>query len=355
MREYIYRVLIFLISLVISLALAELLLAKLELPPAQDILSETFWHHNAFATVMPPDATAKFLKPNSLEYIKYHSNRFGYRDAEWEQKTGAVNVLLLGDSFGWGWGCSQERTMAAILDASNRYRVCNVSAPGSNLVHYDRTFHAFNERIRPDVVVMLTYLNDFFEPEKLRVRFESAIRDTHPQSLSLETVPFPETKNPQTPPLLTRFRLYRFFQYLRQTHFQDKTFWMEGFRDDLEFLSDESQIDKALRLYGEILDRLQGTHRIVVVYIPPIFEISGKTKNILAQFYDVSRMRHRFFYERLAQIATSKHAAFLNLEAIFGQEQDKEALYYAYDNHLTEKGQTVAGYALKKFLIAVGC
>ncbi len=78
-----------------------------------------------------------------------------------ERRPGVPRVVVLGDSFTFGWGIGHEHAWPALVDAAlPDVEVLNFAVPGQNtwleLEHYRRTARGW----RPDVVLVGWYLND---------------------------------------------------------------------------------------------------------------------------------------------------------------------------------------------------
>jgi len=95
-------------------------------------------------------------------------NSLGYRGPEWpaEKEPGAWRVLFLGDSFTYGKGIEEKGIFASVAgerlgEALNRkVEVLNLSRPGWDTVDEIDALEKTGLRYRPDLVVLVFFLND---------------------------------------------------------------------------------------------------------------------------------------------------------------------------------------------------
>lgn len=94
--------------------------------------------------------------------IQVTTNSAGMRDQEYSQsRSDQKRMLVLGDSFGWGWGVSQSEIFSEILEEELGWEVINTSVPGYGT---DQQFLALKHKWKaynPDIVVVLFFENDF--------------------------------------------------------------------------------------------------------------------------------------------------------------------------------------------------
>lgn len=105
-------------------------------------------------------------KPNEELYlcnegyglVRFTSDRFGYRndDAVWDSE--AVDVVLIGDSFGQGACVPNEATITARLGAGRT--ALDLSTTSNEPIHYAAVTKVFVPELKPANAVMLFYAND---------------------------------------------------------------------------------------------------------------------------------------------------------------------------------------------------
>jgi lysophospholipase L1-like esterase len=96
----------------------------------------------------------------SAEYdVEFGTNRLGLRSDEVGPKRG-FRVLLLGDSFTCGYGVERAQTFADLLRKRLGVEVINAGVGGFEIIHQVQYYHARGRQLRPDLVVLATYLGN---------------------------------------------------------------------------------------------------------------------------------------------------------------------------------------------------
>lgn len=115
---------------------------------------------------VPCHATAFKFAPSiryqqmSAEYdVEFATNRLGLRSDEVGPKQG-FRVLLLGDSFTCGYGVPRAQTFADLLRKRLGVEVINAGVGGFEIIHQVQYYHAQGRQLRPDLVVLATYLGN---------------------------------------------------------------------------------------------------------------------------------------------------------------------------------------------------
>ncbi|MDH3392532.1 MAG: GDSL-type esterase/lipase family protein [Desulfobulbaceae bacterium] len=102
--------------------------------------------------------------PGKLDYT-FSTNSEGFRGPEWDMSPERRNVLLLGDSFGFGWGVAWEETVGKLLEkrlqgVDPRYQVVNLAISGYSVNSVVRSFELYKDRFKPEMVVYVFCPND---------------------------------------------------------------------------------------------------------------------------------------------------------------------------------------------------
>lgn len=92
----------------------------------------------------------------------YQSNEIGLRERSLEEfKNNLFNILVLGDSFVEGVGCSQEQTTPAIIESElatinnkKSIKVLNGGVAGSDLFYCYKLMEKLNKEINPKIVIL---------------------------------------------------------------------------------------------------------------------------------------------------------------------------------------------------------
>jgi len=154
-----------------ALALAGLLaegVARIWLPTWRPGTAERarFWSpHPLYGWAHRPGTRGRFVGPGWDVEVRINSH--GLRDVEHAYERTSSDrrrLLLLGDSFGWGFGVEQEETLTAVLG-----RLCpdwefvNASVSGWGTDQEYLYYREEGRRYAPDAVVLLIYANDVLE------------------------------------------------------------------------------------------------------------------------------------------------------------------------------------------------
>ncbi len=121
-----------------------------------------FWKYDSLlGWSHQPYQTGRFTHPDFS--IEVQINSHGLRDQEYAwAHTSKQRMLVLGDSFGWGYGVAQNDRFSELLEKQYpNWEVINASVSGYGT---DQEYLYFKERgkdYRPDVVLLLFYENDF--------------------------------------------------------------------------------------------------------------------------------------------------------------------------------------------------
>ncbi len=102
--------------------------------------------------------------PGKLDYT-FSTNSEGFRGPEWDMSLERRNVVLLGDSFGFGWGVAWGETVGQLLEKrlqkiDPRFQVINLAQSGYSINAVVRTFEIYKERFNPEQVVYVFCPND---------------------------------------------------------------------------------------------------------------------------------------------------------------------------------------------------
>lgn len=108
-------------------------------------------------------------RPNSQLYyanegyglVKYHSDRFGFRNRDdlWNDKN--ADIVLIGDSFTFGACVEEKNSIAGYLTAADTpNKVLNLATPGNGPIHYASIAKTFLPIISAKYLVVIFYAND---------------------------------------------------------------------------------------------------------------------------------------------------------------------------------------------------
>ena len=199
------------------------------LPPQQHL----FQYDGTLGWVGRPDSVGVFA---SLDFEHtVHHDEYGFRNNTDFYHPEKRNLLIVGDSFGWGWGVGDDEVVSSAMnDEAPGVNAYNLSAPGygtDQAYLMVKRFFDNHADYRPEAVVLLFFINDFKDNVKtVRYGYPKArfILDEH-GALQLTNLPIPnvpqvyegERKLKRLPRTFGRnFHLYNLLDYF----FRKKTF-----------------------------------------------------------------------------------------------------------------------------------
>ena len=105
---------------------------------------------------------------NYLDY-SFQTNANGFRGKDWDVSPGRKNVVVLGDSFAFGWGVEENQTFAALLEKRLRQidpavQVLNMAQSGYSLDQILNVYDLYGNSFDPIFIVYLYCFNDPIEP-----------------------------------------------------------------------------------------------------------------------------------------------------------------------------------------------
>jgi lysophospholipase L1-like esterase len=145
------------------------------------------WVHLApigrlFALYRADEVTGFSLRPNLHQSVAIgahftaDTNSRGLRGAELRPKQpNERRILVLGDSFAYGFGVSSQETFAARLEEKLGVRVINAGVPGFGTAQELAFFERYADEIAPDVVVLQFFGNDYSDNLKHPVYLDGVL------------------------------------------------------------------------------------------------------------------------------------------------------------------------------------
>lgn len=158
------KVVLALMGMIGTLIVAELL-ARLFFPnliPGRDTPRYSFWQYDSLlGWAHQPNQRGRFIgRDFSTEVC---NNSRGLRDDEYPlERNEKKRMLVLGDSFGWGFGVELHQRFSEILESRHTdWEVINASVSGYSTAQEYLFLKERGRIYRPDVVLLLMYENDF--------------------------------------------------------------------------------------------------------------------------------------------------------------------------------------------------
>lgn len=345
-------------SVLFAAVLFELALRALPNPPVADIRTSFTCKDPVLRTTMRPLVRSN-QAGSEWKDVVLQGNANGYRDTEWGVKRGGQRVMLLGDSFAWGWGVPFDRGMGALMERSGRLSIFNVAIPGDGINDYFVRFHVHRHTVRPDAVVVVMYVNDFFQDnlgDDLYVKRASAAQAMPPGPYNPQCIPYPLNLDNYLDSLYT-FRMIRRLRASGSFGFtseeQKKAALRRGYELDVHYLANEARRTASAFAYAEHhLSKIKSdSPAMLVVYIPPKYSVEPSARKQLEWAFaaSVSNVLHPEVVERkLAALADKLGIPFLNLRESLATAS--RPAYWEFDGHLNEEGHAIAAREIQSRL-----
>ncbi|MCA9444792.1 MAG: hypothetical protein KC964_28660 [Candidatus Omnitrophica bacterium] len=292
-----------------------------------------------------------FNRPNldvSFENWEYqtqvHTNSWGLRDDE--PSLLDPEIILIGDSFGFGWGVEDDETAAAILEERIQKRVLNLSVACYGTVQEFLLLQRFCEvhDATGCTLVFLYYINDRIENrappgEALptvrkqggRLVFTSANRETYDQIMQIY-------KRSIITDLSWHSSVLDLFV---GTFINPRSGREEAGNFDWDRWESKKELYPGIPI--ETFEVFEYTLRVLNLYSRERqFEVKFVLLPFLELYEEVDDPRD---YEQEKKVLRMVQIPYLDLTSQFSRED-----FYQYDRHLTPKGQEKLGVAIAKFL-----
>lgn len=334
-------------------------------------LPDTQWEKSMFCR--NTRMNYRFMKPGVSGYqtsiafptgIRIKANVHGYRDTEWSEKknSGKKPILLLGDSFGWGWGCHQDSTIARFFEAElPTHVVYNLCIPGDNLFKQHLRYRYHVDQTGADHVIILNYINDFFDiSDQQRKMNETSVQQLYSQDN--ETLIECDSKSDQRLlEVLNRSYLFRFVNSARNNfRFSPQrekgrllldSLFRKGFSPDVELMSDTTSFTEIRSFYRGILQDMSKHHKVTVVHIPPDYQVDEERRLHIERLFPGKNIHPEMINSLLQEVVSGiPNVSLLDFTEEMKQENQKTPLYIELDGHLNERGQRFLGRAIAAHL-----
>lgn len=303
-----------------------------------------FWaYDDSLGWAHKKNQAGRFNHPDFSVQVRINSQ--GLRDDEYPlSRTGKKRMLILGDSFGWGFGVEHDEIFCEILESKHPdWEIINASVSGYGT---DQEFLYLREkgiRFRPDVVLLLFSENDFLNNVVLEQNWYYKPRFVlHDDRLELQNVPVPKSTFAQK---LDRFFFGKTF-LLKRIYLKIKIIGMRlkgeekadtgsgagaGNADARRLLPEKYRFRLAQRLIGEI-DDFSAEHgaSLVLVSVP----LNDEEEDVLREIAE--RMKIPYLSLRNVLRSAGGEVTFRN------------------DRHWNAKGQRIVAEEVERFLTDAG-
>lgn len=131
-------------------------------PIVQGIYGE--YHPQLSYTLKKNLQNVRLYYPGQLDYT-IDTNKYGFRGPDWDLSLKRKNVVILGDSFAFGWGVQWEETVGQILEKELQksdplYQVINLAISGWDMDRIIQSLELYKDLLKPVAVVYIFCPND---------------------------------------------------------------------------------------------------------------------------------------------------------------------------------------------------
>jgi len=303
-----------------------------------------FWvHDELLGWAHKPNQRARFNHQDfSVEVV---INSHGMRDSEYSvERTEKKRMLIVGDSFGWGFGVEHHERFSEILEnAHPDWEIVNASVSGYGT---DQEFLLLRDRLlalKPDVVLLLFHENDFHNnlvaEEYWHFKPWFSIERG---KLELQNVPVLE------PTISQRFdRLISGRTYLGHAFQDAKRSWLTMVRKVKEYLRPLLKPSKDRNIGNKDKDSSDKRSRFDVTN-QLIKSMEELCKNHGSVFILVSIPMDAGMRAALQNIVQEHGIPYLALDAQF--TSTVTPITFPHDAHWNAEGHKLAAYAIETFL-----
>lgn len=287
--------------------------------------------------------------------IRMRSNSYGFRDREYQlsRQAGMKRVIVLGDSFAWGWGVEQEEIFCKVAEReAKNTEFINLGQAGYGTAQEYLLFKKLGIKFSPDLTVLAFFINDIYDnydewslkKPLFRLQEGNLVLKRGPK-------PFKSTINQF---LQKNFLLYNFIDYrLAMLKQLTKPFNVIDVPEECFYKNYPERISAAWDLTNALLIKLdeQTRHRLLIMYIPDRVQIEKETyhKALIASNLEEKKIDVLHPNKILKRFSEDHRIPFLDLTPFFRKANEKGVpIYFKHDGHLTKEGHELAGKKLRE-------
>jgi lysophospholipase L1-like esterase len=284
------------------------------------------------------------------------ANSNGYRDNEWHTKKASKHrIMVLGDSFAWGWGVPGDSMITTVLDESDAdLSVYNLGIPGDDLRSMYARFKLHLNEISPTHILIMNCINDFWGVDFQREEFERNVKmgllDLDGRvSLSCNRYYSGSMKS-----ILNRSYFFRIanrfrFRYLlsskdERTRKQEEELRRDAYRGGHSVMKDTSWFNAAADFYRPLLKEISQKADVTILLIPGSDQADSTMSEEVKSYLGGIKSHVNAANEGMARLASEfDGVTFLDPTQALFNESRKRQLYFRTDGHLNPAGQWFLG------------
>ncbi len=379
MKKILFRLLLVLFSLILSLGIGEWVVKKvkpqLTYTQAYKASADCATDDPYLPFVLKKNYKCHMVSVNKEFDINATINSMGYRGPEFpvEKPPGKKRILLLGDSFTFGHGADDTHTFAYLtqqyLEKSGRSDVEIINAGYADSFSPD-SYYAYlthyGMKLQPDAIVLSFFVyNDISDLEE--TVWERTNEKGLPDKIASCCKIYGNGKmhnkylSPKySIPVLRESHLFLLLYNTVNSRFhifKESSFRLK--REDLSgcvlnrgcinaYSQEEEKVRKVLLGISEIAKQ----HNIpfYVMLIPASYQVYPEQRFVYWYAVPLEKGNEDFFQKRMGEFFSSNSIAYLDLLPPFIKERDEKKLFYDMDGHFTNDGNDLAAKNLSDFI-----
>ena len=357
------RLIIWGIAILIFFGILEGILRISGIKTGDEMLKQFFTYEPLLGWKLIPNKKGRFKTKEFDIEVKINSD--GFRDYEYSiVKKRKSRIIMLGDSYLWGWGVELEETFSKYIEKALKCEVINMGVPAYGTDQEYLFFMRKGLKYSPDIVILCFYTNDLWD----NLRTEQPGGYGKPKfvnkngKLYLTNVPVPPPSFYQNKNFITRtkiflrnhFATYIFLRNLLKknriiVHILQKTKIMKKWGEYSNIY--RTHLSKEIKNGWEITEMLITQLNnfltakgiiFMVVYLPSREQINSfNAKNTQIDLHMPNKI--------LKKICRKNNILFLDTTP-FLCKYSPNKIYFKTDNHFNSFGHLIVGKILSKFI-----
>jgi hypothetical protein len=277
-----------------------------------------------------PNQQGQFTHPDFSVAVQINSQ--GLRDREHDlRRSDKKRMMILGDSFGWGFGVEQEDRFSEILERRQPdWEIINASVSGYST---DQEYLFVKDRgvaYRPDIVLLLVHDSDFSgNDSSVQYGYNKPYFGVSGDAIELRNSPVPTASSRQ-----------KIEQYLMGKTYLWRRIYLAG-----AIASNRLKAVMNRSRPGEDSKRIEKQYKVMSQLIQAI---NGACRQAQSRLLVVSCPLDEEKRCRLLTVCAAEEIPYLPLDAALAQS--RQAITFPHDPHWNATGHRIAADAIDAFL-----
>ena len=320
---------IFLVSLVVSLFLAELVMRWVysEYDPRGNVM---FYSKNDGTVLAKPNFSGRQWRNSGEFNVKVDINKYGFRERKDFKNAQSKDLFLIGDSFSFGHGVEEEERFGNVLQKLflGKSKVYNNAISVSHFINYQRNLeYAENQGTKiENILIGVCMENDILDYDKVLKEWETQI--IKEDEISIKNW------------LNQKSCLYNFLAVKIQSNQNVRIFLTK-----IGIVKNASRVQKLEATEQELKSSLEQLKIIIrgkkslVVLIPSRMNWVQNQNQV-----EIANKTH----ENFKYLLRKNEILFVDMKPVFNIKSDNplEELHFKYDGHWNKQGHQLAANAI---------